>query len=122
MSEIYYNLKRAGPSGSQPEQLWPGFFCALDLPDLSRAKFSLWTGAQEVARFKVDHFQILALSAGQVMLFKAKRVGEASTFAAVSNISMFTRVGCACVVTTSYQTSWAAEPRRKGGLGFFGFW
>ena len=23
--EIYYNLKRAGPSGSQPEQLWPGF-------------------------------------------------------------------------------------------------
>ena len=47
--------------------------CALDLPDLSRAKFSLWTGAQEVARFKVDHFQILALSAGQVMLFKAKQ-------------------------------------------------
>ena len=23
--EIYYNLKRAGPSGSLPEQLWPGF-------------------------------------------------------------------------------------------------
>ena len=45
----------------------------MDLPELSRAKFSLWTGAQEVARFKVDHFQILALSAGQVMLFKAKQ-------------------------------------------------
>ena len=52
--------------------------CALDLPDLVRLVelnlvFSLWTGAQEVARFKVDHFQILALSAGQVMLFKAKQ-------------------------------------------------
>ena len=47
----------------------------MDLPDLSRAKFGLWTGAQEVARFKVDHFQILAfkLPAGQVMLFKAKQ-------------------------------------------------
>ena len=22
--EVYYNLKRAGPSGSLPEQLWPG--------------------------------------------------------------------------------------------------
>ena len=49
--------------------------CALDLPDLVELNlvFSLWTGAQEVARFKVDHFQILALSAGQVMLFKVKQ-------------------------------------------------